>query len=68
MRRQAWLQYFTSAQFLAQFRRQLMARPQTAQGLVGSAALLPRKVAALMDVARSPTRHRRQTQQRLTKR
>jgi len=43
-RRQASEQYLTSAQFLAQLRRQLMARPQTAQGLLGKAALLPRKV------------------------
>jgi hypothetical protein len=41
-RRQASEQYFTSAQFLAQLRRQLMARPHRKQGLLGSAALLPR--------------------------
>jgi hypothetical protein len=34
----------TSAQFLAQLRRQLMGRPQATQGLLGSAALLPRKL------------------------
>jgi hypothetical protein len=43
-RRQASEQYFTSAQFFAQLRRQLMGRPQTSQGLLGKAALLPRKV------------------------
>jgi hypothetical protein len=42
-RRQASEQYFTSAQFLAQRRRQLMGRPQPSQGLLGKAALLPRK-------------------------
>lgn len=41
--RQALEQYFTSSQFLAQALRQLMGRPQRAQGLVGSAALLPLK-------------------------
>ena len=46
LRRQASEQYFTSAQFLAQRCRQLMANPQAAQGLLGSAALLPRKLAA----------------------
>ena len=46
LRRQASEQYFTSAQFLAQRRRQLMASPQAAQGLLGNAALLPRKLAA----------------------
>jgi len=54
MRRQASLQYFTSAQLLAQCLRQLMARPQAAQGLLGSAALLPRNVAPLVDDARTP--------------
>jgi hypothetical protein len=49
-RRQASLQYFTSAQFFAQCLRQLMARPQATQGRLGSAALLPRKVAPLMGV------------------
>jgi hypothetical protein len=43
--RQASEQYVTSAQFLAQRRRQLIARPQAAQGLLGRAALLPRKPA-----------------------
>jgi hypothetical protein len=43
-RRQASEQYFTSAQFLAQLRRQLMSKPHTTQGLLGKAALLPRKV------------------------
>lgn len=47
-RRQASLQYFTSAQFLAQCRRQVMTRPQATQGLLGSMALLPRKVGLLM--------------------
>jgi hypothetical protein len=41
--RQASEQYFTSAQFLAQLLRQTMSRPQTRQGLLGSAALLPLK-------------------------
>ena len=45
MRRQASEQYFTSAQLRAQRRRQLIARPQTAQGLLGKAALLPRNPA-----------------------
>jgi len=42
-RRHASEQNFTSAQFFAQLRRQLMGRPQLAQGLIGKAALLPRK-------------------------
>ena len=42
-RRQRSEQYRTVAQFLAQRRRQLMVSPQRAQGLLGSAALLPRK-------------------------
>jgi hypothetical protein len=50
MRRQASLQYFTSAQFFDQCRRQLMARPQATHGLLGSAALLPRKVGPLTRV------------------
>jgi hypothetical protein len=33
----------TSAQFFAQRLRQVIASPQTAQGLLGSVALLPRK-------------------------
>jgi hypothetical protein len=41
--RQASEQYFTSAQLLAQRRRQLIGRPQATQGLLGNAALLPRK-------------------------
>ena len=49
-RRHGWLQYLTSAQFLAQLLRQLMARPHATQGLLGSAALLPRKFAPLMYV------------------
>lgn len=48
MRRQAPLQYFTSAQFFAQRLRQLMARPQATQGLFGSVDLMPRKAAPLM--------------------
>jgi len=44
LRRQASEQYFTSAQFFAQRRRQLIGRPQAAHGLLGSAALLPRWV------------------------
>ena len=43
MRRQRSLQCLTSAQFLAQARRQVMVRPQTVQGLLGSVDLLPRK-------------------------
>jgi hypothetical protein len=35
----------TSVQFFAQRRRQLIARPQATQGLLGKAALLPRKPA-----------------------
>jgi hypothetical protein len=42
-RLQASEQYLTSFQFLAQALRQLIARPQCSQGLVGSAALLPLK-------------------------
>jgi hypothetical protein len=42
-RRQASEQYLTSSQFLAQALRQHMGRPQRAQALVGSAALLPWK-------------------------
>jgi len=53
-RRQASLQYFTSAQFLAQSLRQLMARPQATQGLLGSADLLPRNVVLLVDDTRTP--------------
>jgi hypothetical protein len=45
LRRQAWEQYFTSAQFFAQRRRQVIANPQAEQGLLGNAALLPRKAA-----------------------
>jgi hypothetical protein len=43
LRRQASEQYFTSSQFFAQRCRQLIIRPQTAQVLLGSEALLPRK-------------------------
>ncbi|MDR6586770.1 hypothetical protein J2W50_005001 [Herbaspirillum frisingense] len=32
----------TSSQFLAHLRRQVMGKPQTAQGLLGNCALLPR--------------------------
>ena len=53
-RRQASLQYFTSAQFLAQCLRQLMARPQATQGLLGSAVLLPRNAALLVEDTRTP--------------
>ena len=48
-RRQASEQYLTSAQFFAQLRRQLMARPHRMQGLLGSAALLPQNVALRSD-------------------
>ncbi len=41
--RQASEQYLTCSQFLAQALRQLMGRPQTAQGLLGRWALLPLK-------------------------
>jgi len=44
------LQYFTSAQFFAQARRQVMGRPQATQGLLGRACLLPRKE-GLLDTA-----------------
>jgi hypothetical protein len=53
LRRQASEQYFTSAQFLAQRRRQLMGRPQASQGLLGKAALLPRKEGVRDDIRRS---------------
>jgi hypothetical protein len=43
-RRHASEQNFTSSQVRAQRRRQLIGRPQAAQGLLGSAALLPRNV------------------------
>jgi len=39
--RQASEQYFTSSQFLAQARRHVMGRPQTAHNLLGSDSLLP---------------------------
>jgi len=45
-RRQASEQYFTSSQLRAQRRRQVMGRPQAAQGLLGRAALLPRNAGA----------------------
>ncbi|MFT6590929.1 MAG: hypothetical protein ACI9I0_000334 [Rhodoferax sp.] len=41
--RQASEQYSTDAQFFAQALRQVMVRPQTAHGLLGSACLLPLK-------------------------
>jgi len=47
LRRQASEQYFTSAQFFAHRRRQVMVRPQLTQGLLGSAALLPLKLSLL---------------------
>jgi hypothetical protein len=47
LRRQASLQYFTSAQFFSQALRQVIGRPQATQGLLGSDALLPRKPEAL---------------------
>jgi hypothetical protein len=50
------LQYFTSAQFLAQRRRQLMGKPQPSQGLLGKAALLPRKEGVRDDIRRSRSR------------
>jgi hypothetical protein len=37
------LQYNTLFQFLAQLLRQLMARPQTAQGFCGKSCLFPLK-------------------------
>jgi hypothetical protein len=37
------LQYSTLSQFLAQLLRQLMARPQTAQGFCGKSCLFPLK-------------------------
>ena len=42
--RQRSEQYFTSCQFFAQARRQLIARPHCTHGLLGSACLLPRKL------------------------
>jgi len=45
LRRQASEQYFTSAQFFHQRRRQVITRPQPTQGLLGNAALFPRKSA-----------------------
>jgi hypothetical protein len=45
LRRQASEQYLTSAQFFAQHRRQVIASPQTAHGLLGRWALLPRNAA-----------------------
>jgi hypothetical protein len=44
-RRQASEQNFTSFQVRAQRRRQVIGRPQAAQGLLGRAALLPRNPA-----------------------
>ena len=41
--RHASEQYLTSSQFLAQLLRQVISRPQTAQVLLGSDALLPLK-------------------------
>lgn len=48
--RQASEQTFTSSQFFAHFFRQVIGRPQTAQGLEGSDCLLPlnERVARLM--------------------
>ena len=46
--RQASEQYFTASQFLAQLLRQLMSRPQAVQGLLGSEALLPLKLFAVV--------------------
>ena len=40
-RRQASEQYFTCAQFFAHRLRQVISRPQAAQGLLGSEDLLP---------------------------
>jgi hypothetical protein len=45
-RRQASEQNFTSSQVRAQRRRQVIGRPQAAQGLLGRAALLPRNAGA----------------------
>jgi len=42
--RQACEQTLTSAQFLAQARRHVISRPQTVQGLLGKADLLPLKL------------------------
>ena len=41
--RQRSLQYSTLSQFLAQLLRQVMARPQTAQGFWGKSCLFPLK-------------------------
>jgi hypothetical protein len=45
-RRQASEQNFTSFQFRAQRRRQVIGRPQAAHGLLGREALLPRNSGA----------------------
>jgi len=42
--RQAAEQYSTPSQLAAHLRRQLIGRPQARQGLLGKAALLPRKL------------------------
>jgi hypothetical protein len=41
--RQRSLQYSTMSQFLAQLLRQVIARPQTAQGFCGKSCLFPLK-------------------------
>jgi len=56
LRRHASEQYFTAAQFFAQRRRQLIGRPQTTQGLLGSVDLLPRKP-VLRSVTATPPLH-----------
>jgi len=54
MRRQASEQYFTSSHVLAQRRRQVIGRPQATHGLLGSDALLPRKLKGLVGNASRP--------------
>jgi hypothetical protein len=58
-RRQASEQNFTSSQQRAQRLRQVMVRPQAAQGLLGRAALLPRKRGRVLGRGVGMTRDRR---------
>jgi hypothetical protein len=53
-RRQASEQNFTSSQFRAQRRRQVIGRPQATQGLLGRAALLPRNPEVGDDIDNAP--------------
>jgi len=58
-RRQASEQYFTSSHVFAQRRRHVIGRPQATHGLLGSDALLPRKLEAegLTGNASGPWQH-----------